>query len=236
VEDAAKELIEGVRGRIATLTIAPKEAYKDLSVKLDGAPLATAALGDKLPLNPGTHKLTAEAPGRRPFEESFSVAAKETKTVAIELAVDPAATAASPTPSATAGGAPNGPGTPDRGGGPGPLPVALLVGGGAAVVGGVVFLVVSAVRGDSIDEECGGPERKACPKSRTKDINDEIQGVKNFQILGGVIGGVGVIAAGVGTALLLTAPSAHAASTGKGVWVAPAVSVSGIGVAARGTF
>ena len=234
VEDAAKEVIESVRGRIATLTVSTKESYKDLTVKLDGAPLAAATVGDKLPLNPGPHTVVAESPGYKPFQEDFKVAARETKNVAIELLVDPNAPATTPGPASTAkGGATPDQPPPDTGGSK-TLPIVLLVGGGAAVAGGVVLLVLALSKDSSIDDLCGGSDRLACPKSKQDQIDSDISTVKTFQILSGAIGGAGLVAAGVGAALLITAKPAPA-KTGA-VQIVPAAPGGMLGLSARGTF
>jgi len=231
VEEAANEVIEGVRGKVAILTIASKESYKDLSVKLDGAP---AAAGDKVPLNPGGHKVTAEATGRRPFEESFTVMARDTKTVTIELAAEPGAAGAPAGAGAAGAGPPSGgldrPVTSGSAG-PGVLPIVLLAGGGAAVAGGVVLFVVSLVKDGKIDDLCHG-DRNTCPKSRQSEIESDVSTVNTFQVVAGIVGGAGLVAAGVGAALLIAAPPPK---TGR-VQILPSASKSSVGLAARGQF
>jgi len=209
-------------------------------VKLDGAP---AASGDKVPLNPGAHKVTAEATGRRPFEESFNVVARDTKTVTIELAEEwgPSAGAApAGTGTPGAGARPseaNHAGAPDRGG-PGVLPIALLAGGGAAIAGGVVLFVVSLVKDGKIDDLCQG-DRATCPKSRESEIRSDVSTVNTLQIVAGIVGGAGLVAAGVGTALLVSSSSQRSSAappkTGR-VQILPTISRTGVGLFADGRF
>jgi hypothetical protein len=176
----------------------------------------------------------AEAPGYKPFQEDFKVAARETKNVAIELVVDPNAPANTPGPAATAKGGATPDQPPPDAGGSKTLPIVLLVGGGAAVAGGVVFLVLALSKDSSIDDQCGGSDRLACPKSKQDQIDSDISTVKTFQILSGAIGGAGLVAAGVGAALLITAKPAPA-KTGA-VQIVPAAPGGMLGLSARGTF
>lgn len=234
VVSIARELADGVRQRVAVLTVAPKEAYPDLRLVLDGRPIAVVAVGDKLPLDPGDHVLRVEATGRKPFEQRFKVAERESKTVAVTLELDPDAATPSTGPSAPGAAAP----ARDQGapsGGPRIAPIVLLAGGGAAVAGGAVLFVLSIVKDGDIDDRCGGAERKACPKSQQADIESDVSTVNTFRVLSVAIGGAGLVAAGIGVVVLASAPSASP-SRESALSVAPSVGPRWAGVSAAGRF
>ncbi len=87
--DYARREADDLEPRVPHLTVrVPADAPKRTKVTLDGTPLADAAWGTELAVDPGDHAVHAEAPGRVNFESSVKLAEKESKTVAIVLDVD----------------------------------------------------------------------------------------------------------------------------------------------------
>jgi hypothetical protein len=87
VRDAEADL-QALHARMPKVTIVtsgPGARDPELSVTLDGRPLASALVGVELPIDPGEHRLRAVAPGGAPTELTFSVVEKQRQRV--ELAV-----------------------------------------------------------------------------------------------------------------------------------------------------
>ena len=63
---------------------------------LDGIPLEATALGGPLPVDPGEHVVFAQAPGRPPVQQRFTIDRWEQKTVALTLRPPPPAPETTP--------------------------------------------------------------------------------------------------------------------------------------------
>lgn len=97
VERLLPEAREHARAKVAQLIVRLPEGVAGGSVTLDDKPLSASALGVPLPANPGHHRLSASASGRRPFATEIDLSSGETKLVSVEL---PESTDAKPAPSA----------------------------------------------------------------------------------------------------------------------------------------
>lgn len=71
----AEEHIRTLEGKLAQLTIEVPVATRAeaLSIEVDGTPLAPAAWGTPLPIDPGQHVVRARAPGFQTFEQTFQI-------------------------------------------------------------------------------------------------------------------------------------------------------------------
>lgn len=71
----AEEHIRALESRLGYLTVEVPAAAnaQDLAIEVDGTPLAPAAWGTPLPVDPGRHVVRARAPGFEPFEQSIEV-------------------------------------------------------------------------------------------------------------------------------------------------------------------
>jgi hypothetical protein len=234
VADVAREELEDLRPRVPTVSFTIKDTPRDLALKLDGLPLATSSVNTPLLLNPGDHTVSAEARGRGVFTKTFTLTEKERATVAIELPEGSGEQDASPavTSAPTAAPPPDGP-PPDQTGPNIPV-IALLAGGGAAVVGGVVLLAVSFAKDADIDERCGGSDRPSCPSEDKAEIESDVSSVDLFRGLGFGLAGAGLVAGGIGVALLVTAPKKE--QPPAAVFVAPSFGTASLGISARGRF
>lgn len=56
-----------------------------LQVTIDGQPLNAALVGVTRPIDPGTHKVVATAPGYAPAEQSFDIKEKESKDIPLTM-------------------------------------------------------------------------------------------------------------------------------------------------------
>ncbi len=232
VATVAKDQIAAITPRIPSISVAPAKPVDGFRAAIDGVVLEPAALGQKQPVNPGTHKVTAEAPGHPAFEQSFTLVEGEAK----KLEIDMTTAAPPPPPDGDAARPAEAPLEPRS-----PIPAMVLVGGGvAAIAGGVVLFLVASGKDSDIDDRCGGADRLACPAAQKDEIESDVSSVKLFQGLSFGIGGAGVIAAGIGAFLLITAPTApetaNAESSRRSFEITPAFGGGQVGLSARGRF
>jgi hypothetical protein len=94
----AQQHIRALEAKLSYLTVEvpASSSVGQLSVQVDGTPLAAAAWGTALPVDPGEHLLRAEAPGFEPLEQKLTIggsAAREVFTLPALRAHRPEATA-----------------------------------------------------------------------------------------------------------------------------------------------
>lgn len=97
--ERAQRTLDAARPRIAGLTI-KVAAVEQLSVRIDGNPLAVALLETEIPSDPGEHSIEASAPGFLKVTTRVSVTDSEKKTVTLTLTRDPNAASALAKPAA----------------------------------------------------------------------------------------------------------------------------------------
>ena len=89
-EKVARQRAAALEPRLMRLAIAvPEDAPADLEVARDGVPLGRAQWGTPVPVDPGTHEVTAKAPSTLAFRaavELTTAGASETVTVRLEAA------------------------------------------------------------------------------------------------------------------------------------------------------
>jgi hypothetical protein len=217
------ERLKALEGRLSrlTVTVSPERSTGQ-TVTLDGVPLGEAAWGVALPVDPGTHELRSEIPGKEPFTITFDISGPGvTQEVTIPALTD----APSNKPGATDPGDEQA-----RGRGSNTMGW-ILVGTGAVALGAGTFFGLRAMsRWDERNTLCeGGCNQEA------KDRGDEAQTSATVSTIGF---GVGLAAIGVGTYLLLSSGGeAPAKSARKRGWqVSPEVGSSAAGLSVRGGF
>lgn len=194
----ARGQIDKLRSAVPSLTLVlPPDAPRDARVRRDGTELSAAALGIALPVDPGAHVVTVEAPGRRASEQRFTVERGQKKTV--ELTVGGAATAEPATPppaseSAPADSAPAKPGQGQRVAGfvVGGVGAATLILG--AITGGLTLAKKSTIDANCSGTSCNHEGKLAADSAKTTGL---------VSTIGFSVGAAGLVA---GTVLLLTAP------------------------------
>jgi serine/threonine-protein kinase len=191
---------------LARLAIRVAHDVPGLSVRRDGAPIAAAAWGAALPVDPGTHEIHAEAAGFEPWTGSATVSTPG-QTVTIDVPELHATLRAS----APASGrvkpvlvtvVPSDTPPADN-----VVPWALIGGGGAVAVGGIVLMLIEA--GHASD-------------ARTNNDPAAYDAAKTPWTIGLVGAIAGLASAGVGVALLVAHPGESAPAA-----AAPTVSAWG---------
>jgi hypothetical protein len=171
----------------------PANAPPGSEVTLDGRPVPPALLGVPKPVNPGSHRLSARAPGRAPYAATVTLpeGGRQMVEISLETAAAPSA-AAEP----VAASAPR-----HR---TSALTVGLLAGGGLAIVGGTVTGIAAMSHKSSLDAACN----PGCPTN----MSAELSAFRRDRALSYLGFGLGLAAAGTGAYLLF-----HEGSSGTEV-------------------
>ncbi|KYG02810.1 hypothetical protein BE21_54305 [Sorangium cellulosum] len=245
----ARQRREELAPRVPKLALSlPPGAPAGTVVRRDGDALGDIQLGIALPVDPGEHRVSIQAPGGPLQEQRITIAAGETKELTLELKETPAPAASAPPPASPQPAAPElvpAPASagPDRPAGPGGRRTAMYVasGLGAAglVLGGVTGALVLGKKG-TIDEHCGSGIQTADPKAC--DTTGSDAGISAITLASVSTIGFAVGLAGLGTAAVLylteakpTTPAASASSR----WISAGVleaGPEGAVVGARGRF
>lgn len=190
-EEGRSALFE-LDARFPSIRIQVPSSTPTTRVSVDGN---AAALGEELPLDPGTHRIEA-VDGARRAQKSVTLTAGQ-KAVNVELRL-PRAIAARPTkPKPSPKRGPNVPG------------LVLTIVGGAALIGGGVTGIVALKKADEarndLPESCVGTK---CPESQRGAVEDRTASARRFATIsdGLFIGGSVLVTAGV--LLLLIDPGA----------------------------
>jgi hypothetical protein len=241
VQDKAKQEAERERGellpRIPKLRLRIQGTRGEpVEVQVDGLPVPAALLGAERPVNPGKHRVTGKM-GSREVSQEVTVAERESKEVEIRFdAASAAPVTAGSTPVAAPPSAPMAaqPSAPraspraDQGAEGGSLQrtagwISLGVGGAGLVVGSITGVLLlskksSLLDGDCVDTACGPTER------------DRVDSYNSLRPVSTVSFVVGFLGAGVGAALLLTAPKPEQTAKPR---VTPWVGLGSAGLAGR---
>lgn len=97
--DYARQRIQALESQLAYLTVEVPAASRvaELELEVDGTPLAAAAWGTPLPVDPGEHTVRAGAPGFEPLEQQISLSSSPGARQTLELPLlRPAARATEP--------------------------------------------------------------------------------------------------------------------------------------------
>ena len=220
-EQLARERADALEKRLARLTISIKgTAPSGLEVRRDGARLDPAELGIAIPVDPGSHAVTASAPGRTAYSTTVDVTG-DGALVTVEIPDLPAEAAGSAPPPASPSVSTE-VGSSSSGGSQKTLAaVALGLGGAGLVVGGVFGFKASSTWDDA-KTECSdypyacGPEGKA--------LEDDARSQAAISTIGF---GAGLALVATGAVLWFTAGSSSDA---------PTVGLGPTGATVRGSF
>lgn len=215
----AKEHIAKLGPRLPYLRIAmPPGAPAAALIKLDGAPVAAAALGSEIPVDPGKHVVSGEAPGSP--ERRYEVVAEEAKRVVVPVEPWPDTSAPPPPP-------PTVQEPPSRNN----RRLAGYVVGGVGLAGlgaGAVIGVLTILRHDELERKC--PSHTGCSPEVIRGASDG----QTLSIVSTVALAAGATGLGIGTYLVLS--SGTAKKTAAAATVGAAVLPGGAMLGAWGRF
>jgi hypothetical protein len=199
----AQKALAAAQPRIAKLKIVLEPPVDGASVAVDGAPVPPAMYGIERATDPGTHDITAQAPGFRAVTSSVTLSDGGAETVTIKLEplpggapVMPPGTEPPPSQSGPLGPTPPAPANEapaSKGGSRVPAYIAFGVGGAGLIAG--------AITGLSAD--------KHCPPS----AYDTLDSAKSMATISTIAFGVGIAGIAAGTVLLFTTDRETAAAT-----------------------
>ncbi len=101
-EDFSREQIAALEKKLARVILQVAAPEAGLSVTLDDQPMAGAVLGTPLPIDPGKHRVSATAPGKKAWSQDIDVPAKKTEVLVSIPALEAAPAAPPPIPPAPA--------------------------------------------------------------------------------------------------------------------------------------
>ena len=218
------------------IVVAPSARVPGLIVRRDGAVVDEAQWGRGVAVDPGSHLVSATAPGKKTWEQE-----QQARSGTLEITIpglepgDGAPAAARPSVPVPAIDAPPHPDAPHRSLAPG------LGLGGAALVGiGAGIALVAAANGKKAEAatmraklagaDCNVPSPGCAELAATAGSAGNLSNAAFWTLLGS-----GVVAAGAVTYFLWPSSSA-APPSGATIRVLPSVGVSGAGLSAIGTF
>lgn len=211
---------------LSRLTIRVPHRVEGLKVTRGDEVIEPGLFGKALPIDPGKHTIAASAPGHKGWSTAITVGSGGDQAQVEVPALEPEAKAA---PQASAAGSPGpGPAVPAPKAG---APVAgyVLWGVGAVATGvGAYFGLKALSTYDDLKKAC--PTLKGCTAA-DKGLRDDAEKQANIANVGV---GVGLVALGVGTALVLM--SGDRRSTGRGWTVNPLIGAGSGGALVGGSF
>lgn len=194
-EKPAREAVGELEKQVGRLTLQVRPpGLPGLVVTVDGQEVPPVALGQPRVVDPGRHDVVATAPGRREAHDVATVDKGGSATVSLVLETEARAPAPPPRePPPPPRPAP----MPDRpkSSGPGILPAVLIGGGALAFAGGATVGIIGIVQAND------------APSSDSPDAD----AARTKMAIGDIVGGVGVVAMGIGVVMLLTQPSSSTA-------------------------
>jgi hypothetical protein len=179
-----------------------------MRIERDDVEVGSALWNAPLPVDPGTFKLTASAPGHSAWSTEITVPNDGSTIIVTVPALQPAPGSETPDPSPAQAPAEQEPSATSDGSVPW-LAIGALGVGVAGVAVGSVFGLSSKSKRDESDLYCAG---SACTDPRGVDLRGVALDAGNISTIAFIIGGIGVAA---GTVLWITHPSEKPqASTG----------------------
>lgn len=194
---AARAKLADLAKRIPQLSLNVSEtAPRGVEVELDHAVIPAAALDAPISVDPGTHVVSATAPGAVPFRTELTLDEGAHLALAIPLVlVPPPAPLAPPVVLPPPKEVPPEPSHPSR------LVGWVAVGAGAALLVGAGAFVL--VRHGEISDLTRACPSGVCPRSREAELTLLRSHAVSNGTIGAVLAGAGVVAAGVGAYFLL---------------------------------
>jgi len=240
-ERVAKDRARALEKRLAKLTISVTAADSEpgLEVLRDGVNVGAAEFGLAIPVDPGSHTVTARAPGRKPWETQVTVTnATSASAVVPELDRAPVAEPEpSSQPASPANAAPRNEESPVVAQGSNARRTIGLVVGGvgvAAAAAGGVFALLTKNEDNASDKLCHSGGTDTCADAAEKHKYEQtVSDAKRDRTFAYV--GFGVGAAALATGAVLFFGGSNGSESG-GFVVTPVAGPGGAGVFAHGRF
>jgi hypothetical protein len=229
--DKAKKRAAALDPKLVKLRVVAESPPPGLVIERDDVTLDPGLWDIELPVDPGSHKITAKAPGKAPWTSTVTLTEQgKTSVVRVPPLADSAA------PASVAGTPPRAATADSRAAGAPGMPVQRVVAAGALGLG-VSGLAVGTAFGVLALSKWGEAKNGHCDASNACDdrgisLQQDARTMAHVSTAGFVVGGVSVVTAAV---LWLTAPS-PGGKTGYLPNVAPVVGAGSGGVVLTGSF
>ena len=235
-EKAAQEHIHALEAVLSRMTIRVTQPAVDERVTRDGTGVGAGEWGAPLPLDPGTHRVEAFAPGKKAWSTSVSVSPQSSSEVTVPPLEDASPSVPVPMPPTVAVPVVIPASPPEEGSRGGGQRVLGLIVGGAGVVGlgvGAAFGLESLSHWSSAKNACPG---LTCPTGSAattgQQASNEAKTAADVSTVAFIAGGVALAA---GAVLFFTAPSRSGSREGTASWhLAPLVARDGGGLVLGG--
>jgi hypothetical protein len=175
--DAASAELAILALKVSHVVVAIADAPDGATVKLDGTALTPAQVGSSITVAPGDHTVELEVPGADTVRRAVSVAAGESKTIALAAGQAKQKEAPPPPP-------------PKEEGSSGSLrTVGFIVGGvgAASLVVGVVTGLMANGEFSTLEDECGSSRCTDPSAADTIDSGKSLETVANVTLIGGAV-------------------------------------------------
>jgi hypothetical protein len=224
--------IEAVEKVLPTVVLSAKNAAGadlfEVTVSLDGKPLAARLDGQAIPIDPGPHAFHFEAAGGTADQKILVKEGAQSQPVTAIIAATAAASPTPPQPAASPT-----PPQPVRDGS-GQRTIALVTGGVgiAGIAAGSVLGVMASSSWNRAQNECGSPDR--CPQPG-QGVSDErrASSLATGSTIAFVLGGAAVA---TGAVLFFTARVEKSSSVRSGWTIAPGLAPGVAGLSMQGGF
>lgn len=227
-EKFAREKADALEPRLPKLVLLMPSPPKELLLSRDDATLRAASLGTPLPIDPGPHTVSAEAPGYKRWTKEIQV--REGEVLRLEIPALTPEEKASPAggprpdgPRADAGPDAAGPSS----GSSGRRIAGVVVGavGLAGLAAGGVFGALTFSKAGEASKACGAGDT-ACGDERRQAYDDG----QTTALISNIAFGAGAALLAGGVVLILTSGPAEEPEARQGVWISPEAGPAGGGM------
>ncbi|MBI3206799.1 MAG: hypothetical protein HYZ29_35010 [Myxococcales bacterium] len=198
VEEARQRAAE-LEPKVSYLKIVLSERAPGIQVKIDDVTLESAALGSKIPVDPGERTVSIGAPGHKTVEMKVKIGAEhDSQTLNVPRLEKGEPSEVKPGPKPAPGQPDAGTKTAEASGGP---PVLAYVVGGVGVVAlgvGTAFAFMAKSAYGDAEDQCPTKSNCSSDAMAARDKAETRANIANIGI------GLGVVGVGVGAVLLLT--------------------------------
>lgn len=230
-QERARRVLDAALPRIAYLTVNIEPAGTQAEVMVGTTPVPHALIGAERPTDPGTHEVSASAPGYLPAKASVRLAEGAHEQVTLKLEPDPNAavepapgpTPTEPPPSGTPLLPPASASTSGSSGGKTAGYILLGLGGAGLVVGSVTGAIAMGDASD-LKKKCDDDKPGNCEQG-------DIDSAKSVALVSTISFGVGAAAGIVGVILLATSGKSETAAQREGI--RPYVGLGNAGLTGR---
>jgi hypothetical protein len=215
-EKFANDQMKLIEAKLPQLVLKPQVTSADMQVTIDGRMINAVMFNSPLPVDPGTHSVTAKAAGKREWSTTVEVPAGkgETPLLIPPLEDEPVATSdpappvapTTPAPAPAPASEPK-PAEADGGGDYTWLAATGFAVGGVGIVVGAITGGMTLSKGSDISDTCNGD---SCPADQADAIS-EANTLANVSNVGFAIGGVGLVVGVI--ALLISGDDSSEAAT-----------------------